>query len=1269
MQISEAQLTLRTALYEQNKQIAEYYLSLNKQAQEITQVYKELVNTNNLNTAKNKIRSAVLGYQDNFITQFADSIIQILDTLNQPVVALLQGQREIDQAKFNLLNEKRQIQETQRSNLSPITPGNGKVTSEFGWRTIFGQRQHHNGIDYGVPVGTPVKAPTSGKVSNVFNDVGGGLTVTLSNINAAGQKVEQSFLHLSQSLVKVGDVVQKGQVIAKSGNSGSRTTGAHLDYRVKVDGKYINPRDFLKSSVNPPVAKNTSTPPQQTPTISTNLASKKNAWQQFTNWLMPPAVAANPNQEKNLKKTFKKGHGEFRPSSSSSFANPNLTKLLDEYKYNIRIREDKIVELKQIQSKYDPKKDRIHYIGLQSLINGLTIENNIISRLSQDSQKGLLTKSGYVSKLISARNKEGGRFLEANSNFSRLGRIYLSRKVPGISWLAPKVDIPLPSRYNSWGYTDATSLVQKQKDLLDGTGRATSKPSPNKKPSPTQTLQKNVLYELIRRDYEKELVKIISKNNNNVKKIEEESYKAIETIASRYKKPLEKYQTKYNSRLTYNLTAGIRQKYFEKLKPAQTKISPSTAPIASKPSLKPIPVTSKPVTVLAKPNQATLQKNPNTRPIPVTSKPQPTQVAKPQLPVIPKNLPKPLAKDGSVEFAAPQPQPTQEFVSPQLQQAERNLENTITNAQTKINIEASQSYITATAQENKALMALDRARMENRRSPIGVFREIEDMGLNLSQQNPERELRSQKFQIERNGEDKLHQITMAKFDQENIKGANEDLLAKVRENTTLRPRFKTQAIKQLELALAESKKIIDEYDEYLKLVPELIAAATEKADSEHLISENLRKFSLNQQISQAQASALRSKSRGNLQLNAQADLMDLNSKYAGEISGLDEEIRKEANPEIVKLRQEQKKLALIAALRDSSNIQRNLKIQERDLEFSQKEKLNSSNNAISSEVIKGKGLFGVKDKNLEKALALSQIKMDFERERMEIEKLGESGNYSAEEIQKLTNNLNKLNELKLDNVAKEFNMFTEAISGVKGDMDGIFKDFFMNTKSFGESISSVFQSILNKLEKMASKELSNQLFTSVLGGGNKGGGFGLLGGLFGSSSSLFGGLGGDGGASGMFSGGMDYSGFLDGAGGFDFGTVDLPSFAKGGMVGDLLNKERAISGFNPHLIIANEGERVLTPKETKLWNQLNSSNKLESFSGGGMVGQGLGNINNVGRSGDTINITPNVNINNEGGGNINKDLFEKALEAKIQETIKQERRPGGSLNRGGLYDR
>ena len=454
-------------------------------------------------------------------------------------------------------------------------------------------------------------------------------------------------------------------------------------------------------------------------------------------------------------------------------------------------------------------------------------------------------------------------------------------------------------------------------------------------------------------------------------------------------------------------------------------------------------------------------------------------------------------------------------------------------------------------------------------------------------------------------------------------------------------------------------------------------------------------------------------------------------------------------------------------------------ITNRGIELGRMEKLISSENAVSSEVMRGQGLFGIRNKELQKTQALSQIKTDFEKEKIEIHKLGLSSNYSAEEIQKLTDNLNKLNELKLDNVAKEFNMFTEAISGIKGDFDNIIKGFIMNDsvsknagdlqdinkslddiakkrrdiiintsgniqevrnayqnsgnnerlkeldraqkdlekkkteldkRSIVDSFIEIGKSILSNLASVASKELSNQLFSklnelifgnkakdvgamalnnaganlntsatmlqnaalalqNITGAGSKkdGGVTDSIFGAFGESS--FGILEGSSAPAFSSSGAFDFSDGFSLGSGLDFGSAELPSFAKGGMVGDLLNKERAISGFNPRLIIANEGERVLTPAETKLWNQLNSSNKLESFSSGGMIGEGLGNINNVGRSGDTINITPNVNINNEGGGNINKALFEKALEAKIQETIKQERRPGGSLNRGGLYDR
>ncbi|MBD2298940.1 septal ring lytic transglycosylase RlpA family protein [Nostoc sp. FACHB-190] len=136
------------------------------------------------------------------------------------------------------------------------------VTSEYGWRYIFGKRQFHKGIDYGTPVGTDVKAPTSGIISRIFNDNGGGLTVTLQSMTEAGQKVEQSFLHLSRALVKEGDRISQGQVIAKSGASGGRSTGPHLDWRIKVNGQQVNPRDFLRMNISVPA----SSPTPQTQT-------------------------------------------------------------------------------------------------------------------------------------------------------------------------------------------------------------------------------------------------------------------------------------------------------------------------------------------------------------------------------------------------------------------------------------------------------------------------------------------------------------------------------------------------------------------------------------------------------------------------------------------------------------------------------------------------------------------------------------------------------------------------------------------------------------------------------------------------------------------------------------------------------------------------------------------------------------------------------------------------------------------------------------------
>lgn len=259
------------------KDIAKFYSDTINDTQKLAEDIKATNNTIELNAQKNKLKTALIGFQDTFVSSYVDGLIGMLDILNQPMQQYLQNVTQATAAKNQAdeaIKQAREAFEKLRNSvpegtIAPesvkrftgnlngtsqssgvISPVSSKVSSEFGWRTIFGKRQHHNGIDYAVGKGTSVRSPTSGAISRVFNDPAGGLTVTLQSVDSLGRKIEQSFLHLSQSMVKVGDYINQGQEIAKSGNSGSRTTGAHLDWRIKIDGKYINPRKFLQEALS-----------------------------------------------------------------------------------------------------------------------------------------------------------------------------------------------------------------------------------------------------------------------------------------------------------------------------------------------------------------------------------------------------------------------------------------------------------------------------------------------------------------------------------------------------------------------------------------------------------------------------------------------------------------------------------------------------------------------------------------------------------------------------------------------------------------------------------------------------------------------------------------------------------------------------------------------------------------------------------------------------------------------------------------------------------
>lgn len=121
----------------------------------------------------------------------------------------------------------------------------GRITSRFGFRNNpFGEggKKLHQGLDIGVPEGTPVFAFDRGRVVHAGpedpNDIhkGGGIYVSVQHENG----VKTQYFHLRAVLVNAGDTVNAGQQIAESGNTG-RSTGPHLHFNYIVNGTRMDP--------------------------------------------------------------------------------------------------------------------------------------------------------------------------------------------------------------------------------------------------------------------------------------------------------------------------------------------------------------------------------------------------------------------------------------------------------------------------------------------------------------------------------------------------------------------------------------------------------------------------------------------------------------------------------------------------------------------------------------------------------------------------------------------------------------------------------------------------------------------------------------------------------------------------------------------------------------------------------------------------------------------------------------------------------------------
>lgn len=133
---------------------------------------------------------------------------------------------------------------------TPQVPFDKKLWDNKTVRYSRGFHSSHDGVDWAMPIGTNILAAQSGIVRIVTRDKYGGLYIYVEGDDGRGYM----YLHISKSLVRVGQRIKKGQHIAESGNTGyvlpkptkqNPTAGAHLHF--EIHAKYNN----WKSSINP----------------------------------------------------------------------------------------------------------------------------------------------------------------------------------------------------------------------------------------------------------------------------------------------------------------------------------------------------------------------------------------------------------------------------------------------------------------------------------------------------------------------------------------------------------------------------------------------------------------------------------------------------------------------------------------------------------------------------------------------------------------------------------------------------------------------------------------------------------------------------------------------------------------------------------------------------------------------------------------------------------------------------------------------------------
>lgn len=167
-------------------------------------------------------------------------------------VDVLEKELYVQSKSYDEIIEMAKNQEIRMENIPAIQPVMNKdlkrVASGYGMRVdpVYHVRKFHQGMDFTAPTGTEVFATGNAKVKFTGWKQGYGNTVILDH----GFGYETLYAHLYKSLVRKGQKVRRSDIIALVGNTG-KSTGPHLHYEVRLNGRPVDPRNYYFYDLSP----------------------------------------------------------------------------------------------------------------------------------------------------------------------------------------------------------------------------------------------------------------------------------------------------------------------------------------------------------------------------------------------------------------------------------------------------------------------------------------------------------------------------------------------------------------------------------------------------------------------------------------------------------------------------------------------------------------------------------------------------------------------------------------------------------------------------------------------------------------------------------------------------------------------------------------------------------------------------------------------------------------------------------------------------------